>query len=113
LSLPVYRPPERETKNRAVRDDLRAENQMLFRHGNEVLRKAVEDRVAEAQRVPFLCECADPFCEGRVELTLEEYRSIRAQESHFAIVPGHPGVEGERIVEEHEGFHIAEKPGEC
>jgi hypothetical protein len=34
---------------------------------------------------------------------------LRARDNRFAIVPGHPRVEGEQIVEHHEGFHLVEK----
>jgi hypothetical protein len=92
-----------------VRDERLAENQELFRKANERLEKHVEKHVGDTQRVPFLCECADAFCRGRVELTLEEYSGLRARDNRFAIVPGHPRVEGEQIVEHHEGFHLVEK----
>lgn len=95
-----------------MREKRLAENQTLFREANERLEQAVEDHVAEAQRVPFLCECANAFCRGRVDLTLEQYSALRARENRFAIVPGHPRVDGERIVEHHEGFHVVEKTRE-
>ena len=95
-----------------MREEPRAENQTLCRGANERLEQAVQDHVAEAQRVPFLCECADAFCRGRVDLTLEQYRALRARENCFAIIPGHPCVEGEEIVEQYEGSHIVEKTGE-
>jgi hypothetical protein len=92
-----------------VREERLVENQTLFRQANERLEQAVEDQVAEAQRVPFLCECADALCRGRVNLTLEQYHELRARENRFAIVPGHPRVEGEEMVEDCEGFHVVEK----
>jgi hypothetical protein len=95
-----------------VREERLAENQTLFRRANERLEQAVEDHVPEDQRVPFLCECADAFCRGRVDLTLEQYGKLRARENRFAVVPGHPRVEGEEIVEHHESFHVVEKTRE-
>jgi hypothetical protein len=92
-----------------VRDERLAENRVLFRMANERLEEQVGEHVRESQRVPFLCECADAFCRGRVELSREEYRALRARDNHFAIVPGHPRVEGEEIVEHHEGFQVVEK----
>jgi hypothetical protein len=59
------------------RDTPRAENQKLFRLGNERLLTAVLARTPDTDLVPFLCECADAFCDGRVEL-----RSTIGKESH-------------------------------
>jgi hypothetical protein len=95
-----------------VREERLAENQTLFRGANDRLVEFVEDHVRDAERVAFLCECADGFCRGRVELTLEEYRAVHARDDRFAIVPGHPRVEGEAVVEHHEGFHVVEKTRE-
>ena len=92
-----------------MREERLAENQTLFRGANERLMALVEDHVREPERVAFLCECADGFCRGRVELTLEEYSAVHARDNRFAIVPGHPRVEGEEISEHHRGFHVVEK----
>jgi hypothetical protein len=100
---------ERENNAGIVRETRLAQNQELFRTANARLEEHVEKHVGNSQRVPFLCECADAFCLGRVELTLEEYGGVRARDNRFAIVPGHPRVEGEQIVEHHDGFHVVEK----
>jgi hypothetical protein len=44
---------------------------------NERLRAAVAPLPADAP-VPFVCECDDPECLGRVEMTLGEYDEARA-----------------------------------
>jgi hypothetical protein len=103
--------PSVRNRRTTVRGERLAENQTLFRGANERLKQAVDPHVVEAQRVPFLCECADPLCRGRVDLTLEQYSALRARENRFAIVPGHPRVDGEEVVEHYEGFHVVEKPG--
>ena len=48
----------------------------------------------------FLCECGraegdDIACEARVEMTLEEYEAVRAEDDRFALSPGHenPAIE--------------------
>ena len=51
------------------RDTRREENQKLFRRGNESLHDAAVDSGYETEPVPFLCECADEDCLGRVEVT--------------------------------------------
>lgn len=90
------------------RDNDLAENQRAFRIGNERLRGAVGAR-AGGEPIPFLCECTDETCMGRVDLTLDEYRSIRRHENRFVILRDHPTLPGERIVQEN-GFHqVVEK----
>jgi hypothetical protein len=94
------------------RESRRAENQELFRLGNERLRTAVEAnaRVPEASRIPFLCECADEFCNGRVDLRLDEWEGVAAKPSHFVVVAGHPRSEGEKLVGTLDGYDIVRKP---
>lgn len=94
----------------ATRDTRREENQKLFRVGNERLRDAVNDQLPEDSRVPFLCECADEFCDGRVELRTEEWEGIAREPHHYVMVSGHPRSEGEKVVGGLDGYDIVSKP---
>ena len=73
------------------------ETEEIFRSANE--------RIAEKGRelgwrfpVPFLCECSERRCFGRVELTLEEYEQLRSHPERYLTLPGHEvaGVSGSR-----------------
>jgi hypothetical protein len=87
-----------------------AEQQKLFRLANERLHQRTAAYGKNGTLlVPFLCECADVGCLGRVELTHRQYREIRSHPDRYVIQPGHPIVEHERIIEEHDSFHIVEK----
>jgi hypothetical protein len=88
----------------------REENQRLFRLGNERLHVAVADQVPGSGRVPFLCECADEFCNARVELPLVVWESVAREENHFVTLRGHMRSEGERVVGTLEGYEIVRKP---
>jgi hypothetical protein len=92
----------------ADREARLAENQALFRMANERLEERVEEYGA-GDSIPFLCECADVSCLGRIDLTLSAYREVRANPSRFVILPGHAMTEGERVVAERTGFQIVEK----
>lgn len=92
-----------------AREDRFVENEKLFRSANERLRDRVEDIVAPDQPIPFLCECIDDTCMARVDLTPEEYERVRSDDERFLIAPGHPRLEGERIVEEEDRFQIVTK----
>jgi hypothetical protein len=88
----------------------REENQRLFRLGNERLRMAVDGHVPATDRIPFLCECADEFCNGRVDLRLDEWEEVAAKPSHFVVVAGHPRSEGEMVVGMLDGYDVVRKP---
>jgi hypothetical protein len=88
----------------------RKENQEVFRSANERLSSVVEERTSSTDRVPFLCECADEECMGRVELTLDEYRQLRSHERHFVMLHDHARSAGEQVVEERDGYDVTIKP---
>jgi hypothetical protein len=94
------------------RDTRREENQKLFRLGNERLRAIVSGEALAAVdgRIPFLCECADEFCDGRVELRLEDWESVSRKPNHYVMVAGHPRSEGEKVVGMVEGYDVVRKP---
>ena len=105
-------PPEPRECSREMgsRDTRREENQKLFRFGNERLRSAVNDRVPDSDVIPFLCECADEFCNGRVELRMEDWEEVLRRPQHFVMVTGHPRSEGEMVVGALDGYDIVRKP---
>jgi hypothetical protein len=96
----------------ASRDTRREENQKLFRMGNERLSHAVEEQetIPEAARVPFLCECADEFCDGRVKLERRQWESIASTPNEYVMLPGHPRSEGEIVVGGFDGYDVVRKP---
>jgi hypothetical protein len=94
----------------ASRDTRREENQKLFRRGNERLRDVAVAAVGPADPIPFLCECAADDCNGRVEVTNDEWESIAAQSNRYLMVSGHERSEGERVVGHVAEYEVVEKP---
>jgi hypothetical protein len=92
------------------RDARLRDNEETFRRANERLEAAVGERDATADRVPFLCECADETCMGRVDLTLDDYRAVRAHKKYFVMLPDHTRSRGEEVVARRDGYEITEKP---
>jgi hypothetical protein len=86
------------------RDNRCAENQYRFHDANNRLRDLVDERVLADQRIPFLCECADDGCLGTVDLELTEYEKLHESVDSFVIVPGHPRVDGEVVVQREDRF---------
>jgi hypothetical protein len=87
------------------------ENQQVFRRANERLLNAVSERVDGKRALPFLCECLDPYCRSTVELTTERFRSVMKEPSQFAIVAGHPLMDGERVIASEGNVNIVVKDG--
>jgi len=51
-------------------------NQREFRYANRRFFDVLNDSVSldrQLQLIPFLCECADPDCMGRIEITAWRY----------------------------------------
>ena len=93
-----------------------AANQSRFRRSNERLEAAARShRFAPTDRVPVLCECADPGCFEAVMLSLAEYEDVRSHPARFVLVAGHeePGTTHERVVEAERGFAVVEKVGDA
>jgi len=86
-----------------------AANEAVFRAGNESIEKATRGR---SERTEFLCECGDPRCFRRVELSAEEYEAVRSHPARFLVVSGHEDLTaGEVVVEERGRWTVVEKRG--
>ena len=83
----------------------------MFRGGNKSLRDAVVAAGYETEPVPFLCECADEDCLGRVELTPSQWEVVAAAPNHYVMIAGHQRSEREEIVGSIREYEIARKPG--
>jgi len=95
----------------STRDERREQNQIAFRHANERLLDVADDVVPEGHLVPFVCECADDECLGRVEVKAALWEVVAARPNHFLIIAGHPRIEGEDIVDTLGAYEIVEKSG--
>lgn len=86
-------------------------NESLFRDVNENIRtSAVDGRHEDAH---FICECGSSGCEERIALPMDAYRSIRQDDLHFFVKPGHEIPAAEIVVERHDGYVVVKKPQEA
>jgi hypothetical protein len=92
------------------RADRLKENEEAFKLANERLEAVVGERVEPAQRLPFLCECADEACMGQVDLTLEDYHEVRARPDYYLMLRDHTLSPGEEVVAQRDGYDITQKP---
>jgi hypothetical protein len=92
------------------RSERLAENEAIFRAGNESIDKAVGDKVEKA---PYLCECGEESCFARVALTSAEYEAVRAYPARFFVVPGHEDLTaGEVVLKQYDRYTLVEKQGQ-
>ena len=85
-----------------------SETQARSREHNESAARASASAATDGRMTSFRCECGDPGCTRRIQLTLAEYESVRAYATHFAIARNHENPESEQLIEEHERFAVVE-----
>jgi hypothetical protein len=95
--------------------DQRARNEILFREVNERVEEINDslDGNSEELAMTFVCECGNTDCNQQITMTRTQYEALRANPLHFAVLPGHEDTRIARVVEQHQGFLIAEKKGEA
>jgi hypothetical protein len=96
----------------ASREERLAQNQREFRLANEKLELLSAELATDGQLVAFLCECADDRCLGRIEITSSRYGDAHVDPRHYVVLPGHPRVEREETVEDHDFYEVVRKGGE-
>lgn len=84
----------------------------LFRRANEIVRERAAAFGIEGA-VPFICECRDTRCLGRVEMSLEEYDGVSARPDRAAIAPGHEDPAQEQIVEQTNRFAVVARQAQA
>ena len=92
-----------------TREERLAKNEVLFRDVNERVREISADTWDVSERVEFLCECVLTDCLERVMLTLRAYEEVRANPTHFVLVPGHERLDLEFVVASGDGYVVVEK----
>ena len=79
----------------------------MFRKANERIAAKARELGMESP-IPFLCECSDTRCLGRVPLSIEAYGEARAAPQRYLTITGHE-VEGASLVEQDGHFALVEK----
>jgi hypothetical protein len=92
----------------ASRHERLAENQRTFRRANEAFQELAADN-ADGHKMPFICECADHTCLGRIELSASDYYAIHLDRFQYIILDGHLTISGETLVEQVDGFQVVSK----
>jgi hypothetical protein len=105
--------PEAQEPDIASPGNGRALNQKLFREANDRLRDLSIHQVAVPRpgSTWYLCECGDSDCLELVELTPDEYDSLRAEDDLRAVLPGHESPSSD-VAARTERFHTVVKDGD-
>lgn len=67
------------------------------------------DWFATHGRVVFACECFDADCAAMISLSREEYESVRADPTTFAVRHGHVDSEVEEVAARHDSHWVTRK----
>jgi len=90
-------------------NEVLVQSQQIFRSANERMQALAVAIVPAEQLIPFLCECADDACFGRVDMSLSDYDDIHRDRDRYAVLHDHQVVDGETIVEQRALFDIFTK----
>lgn len=97
----------------SARDERLAGNEALFREVNErvaeVATQFIEVDEAPTEEVDFTCECGRADCVEPIRMTLVEYEAIRAESTHFGVVPEHEQPEIETVIRRFPTYFVVEK----
>ena len=81
-------------------------NETTFREVNEGIEEGRRERDG---LVPFVCECGVLGCTAVVEVTLEEYESVRAESRYFLVAPRH-GAHFDELRRDGDRYRVVAKP---
>jgi len=94
-----------------MRKESLAKNEELFRKVNERIDNLSQAVAEDDSMMEYLCECDRSDCHDRVKATRSEYEAVRAESTHFIVLPGHEDSRVERVVLSNERFLVVEKQG--
>jgi hypothetical protein len=83
-----------------------ARNQALYREVNERIIELLE---SPSRSVDFLCECSNESCTETIPMRIDEYETVRAEPTTFAVVPGHELPAIEKVVATNSTFVVVDK----
>lgn len=87
-------------------------NEAIFREVNErLMGLAKHFRWGQTEPLDLVCECTKATCVQRIEMSRDQYEALRAEDTHFALYPGHAEPEIEQVISSHKGYEVVAKEG--
>ena len=84
-------------------------NEDLFRKVNQQIEGVNQAFGTFTGTMSILCECGKIDCIEQIEMTIDDYRDLRSEPTHFAVKPGHEIPDVEAVVERREGYFLIAK----
>jgi hypothetical protein len=84
-------------------------NETLFRAVNEQLEGLNEAFATFSDAVTIVCECGDGTCVDQIDVSLDEYESVRADAALFFVKRGHEDDEVEDVVSDASVYLVVRK----
>jgi hypothetical protein len=95
-----------------VREQRLGLNEAVFREVNERIKGLAKlFHWGKPDPLDLVCECRNATCVERIEMSRAEYEAVRAEDTHFAVHPGHADREIERVISSHKRYEIVVKEG--
>jgi hypothetical protein len=89
------------------REERRAQNEAIFRAGNEAI---VRNMPGTEPMLPLICECGTSECLETIYVTPHEYEAVHSHPARFVLSLGHED-ETESVVDEFDRYSVVEKTG--
>ena len=89
--------------------DTEVRNEARSRDRNEWIEDIRSVMGDEAATDVYVCECGDPACAERINLTRPEYEAVRGYSTRFAIAVDHENPEIDQLVSEGGRFSVVQK----
>jgi hypothetical protein len=84
-------------------------NEAVFREANERIEDLNQSFATITDELVLVCECGDGKCVDKISMSPAAYEELRADATHFAIVPGHEISDVEQVVARRDGYHVVRK----
>lgn len=85
------------------------ENEVIFRDVNKNIQEFVDNEQNAPNKLPFYCECSNPECIERIELSTELYATLHKKQKHFITIVGHEFPEIEKVLKKDSHYQVVEK----
>jgi hypothetical protein len=93
----------------AERERRIGKNEALFRDVNERMQGLNETFASFTRKMEIVCECAEMSCVERISIPVDQYETLRADPTMFAVVPGHEVPDVEEVVERRDSYDVIRK----
>jgi thymidylate kinase len=76
---------------------------------NKNIQEFVEGEANMPDKLAFYCECSDPECIERIELTTDDYARSHKEDRHFITKVGHEFTQIEKVLKKYSHYQVVEK----